>query len=251
MVTSAGDSRALAERIGAEVYDLEVVDAASLTPSMRRVVFGGDALAALRYEPGQDLMFGIADDDGSEVRRRYTIRSFDPGATTIAVDAVLHGDGPGAKWFANARAGDRVEAIGPRGKVTVDGDATWHLFAGDESFLPAACAMAESLHDPARATLVISVDSAADEVPDIALPGLRYVHRDGASVADAVLLVDALAGVELGEGDGRAYLAGELRVVNAMRASLLDRGLDASRIAPKSYWRAGVANASHGEPARD
>ena len=251
MVTSAGDSRALAARIGADVYDLEVVHAVSLTPSMRRVVFGGDALAGLRYEPGQDLMFGIADEDGAEVRRRYTIRSFDAGATTIAVDAVLHGDGPGARWFGDARAGDRLEAIGPRGKVTVDGDASWHLFAGDESFLPAACAMAESLADPARATLVISVDSSADEVPGVELSGLRYVHRGGASAADAEGLVDALAGVELGDGAGRAYLAGELSVVSAMRASLLDRGLDATRIAPKSYWRAGVANASHGEPGRD
>jgi NADPH-dependent ferric siderophore reductase len=135
--------------------------------------------------------------------------------------------------------------------VTVDGDATWHLFAGDESFLPAACAMAESLADPARATLVISVDSSADEVPGVELPGLRYVHRGGASAADAERLVDALAGVELGDGAGRAYLAAELSVVSAMRASLLDRGLDATRIAPKSYWRAGVANASHGEPGRD
>ena len=91
MVTSAGDSRALAARIGADVYDLEVVHAVSLTPSMRRVVFGGDALAKLRYEPGQDLMFGIADEDGLEVRRRYTIRSFDAGATTIAVDAAMPG----------------------------------------------------------------------------------------------------------------------------------------------------------------
>ena len=251
MVTNAGDTRALAERIGAEVFDLEVVAAASLTPSMRRVVFGGDALAALRYEPGQDLMFGITDLDGSIVRRRYTIRSFDPAATTIAVDAVLHGDGPGARWFAGAQAGDHIEGIGPRGKVTVDGDATWHLFAGDESFLPAALAMAESLPDPARATLVISVDSAVDEVPGIEVPGLHYVHRDGASAADAELLVDALARVDLGDGEGRAYLAGELRVVSAMRASLLGRGLDAARIAPKPYWRAGVANANHGEPGRD
>ena len=64
-------------------------------------------------------------------------------------------------------------------------------------------------------------------------------------------LHDALAGVELGDGAGRAYLAGELSVVSAMRVSLLDRGFDATRIAPKSYWRAGVANASHGEPPKD
>ncbi len=123
---------------------------------------------------------------------------------------------------------------------TVDGDASWHLFAGDESILPAACAMAESLSDPARATIVISVDSAADDVLGVVLPGLRYVHRDGASAADPARLVGALAGVELGDGEGHAYLAGELRVVTAIRVSLLDRGLDASRIAAKSYWRAGV-----------
>jgi hypothetical protein len=33
-----------------------------------------------------------------------------------------------------------------------------------------------------------------------------------------------------------------------MGASLIDRGLDAARIAPKPYWRAGAANADPGEP---
>jgi NADPH-dependent ferric siderophore reductase len=245
------EGRLLADRIGANVHPLVVVDVVPLTPSMRRVVLGGDTLASFSYEPGQDLMFDIVVPDGAVVRRRYTIRAFDPAATTIAVDGVLHGDGPGARWFTDARVGDRIETIGPRGKVTVDGGATWHLFAGDESFLPAACAMAESLADPSSAQVVICVDGADDEVPGVDLPGLRYLHRGEASPADPALLIDALSGIDVPDGPGRAYLGGELKVVAAMRKTRLGRGLDAARIAPKPYWRAGVSNAPHGEPTRD
>jgi len=49
---------------------------------------------------------------------------------------------------------------------------------------------------------------------------------------------------------GHAYLAGELGVVCELRRILLGRGLSADQISAKPYWRAGMANASHGEPER-
>lgn len=47
--------------------------------------------------------------------------------------------------------GDRVDGVGPRGKVFLDPDAHWHLFLGDESAAPASLNMLEALPESFRA----------------------------------------------------------------------------------------------------
>lgn len=158
------ESRLLAARIGAELHDLEVIRARFLTPAVRRVQLRSSALATFVHKPGQDLMFTVAVDSTAIVRRRYTIRAFHPATRTVTIDILIHSRGPGARWAATAQPGDRVEAIGPRGKVHVACDADWHLFVGDESFLPAAFAMAEGLVSSA-AFLVLELESAEEEPP--------------------------------------------------------------------------------------
>lgn len=239
---------ALLQRLpGVAAWDLVVVAAGRVTPSMQRLVLTADGLDRLEHQPGQDLMVAVPPD---HVRRRYTIRRLDRAARTVELQIVLHGDGPGARWAAAARPGDRVEAIGPRGKVTVVPGADWHLFCGDESALPAVAAMVESLGTDATAVAVVEVPGLEDEQP-LAVPGggLRWLHRDGRPAGDGTALVDAVAGVTLPAGRGHAYLAGELRVVAAVREVLEERGLAPDQLSPKSYWRRGVANAPHGEPA--
>jgi NADPH-dependent ferric siderophore reductase len=39
-------------------------------------------------------------------------------------------------------------------------------------------------------------------------------------------------------------------VVAALKEALRARGFDDAHVAAKAYWRAGSANASHGEPER-
>jgi len=245
---------ALVARLGdVSLLDLEVVATLDLTPTMRRIRLTATDLAAFSYVPGQDLMLTVPAGEAS-FRRRYTIRSFDPSAPSLDLDFVLHGDGPAATWAASVKPGGHIEAIGPRGKVTVDPEADWHLFAGDDSALPASLAMAESLPDPARALVVLEVDGAEGEqparTPDGSEVTVQWLHRAGADPASAIQLVTALQSLPLPDGSGHAYLAGELGVVNAMRAALLERGLAPGQISAKPYWRVGRANAPHGEPER-
>jgi NADPH-dependent ferric siderophore reductase len=167
---------------------------------------------------------------------------------------VLHGDGPGARWARDARPGDHIEAIGPRGKITLVETAAWHLFAGDESGIPAAFAMTEALGAGASAVLIHEV-TGAEEEPPLQVPSgvdadIRWLHRGDAEPGRPELLAAAVAAVALPSGRGHAYLTGELDVVAAMRQALIARGLDADQISPKSYWRRGVANAAHGEPPK-
>lgn len=252
------ESSTLLQRLpGVERWELQVVERVPLTPSMVRVRLGAEGLDGLRYRPGQDLMLAVPAADGSTFRRRYTIRRLDRGSGVVDVDVVVHGegDGPGARWAAGAAPGDRVEALGPRGKIFVEETAGWHLFAGDDAFLPAAFAMAESLPADATCLVVLEVGDAADEQP-LSLPEgpgsvLHWLHRDGVAPGEGTALADALGTLALPAGRAHAYLGGELRAVAAMRAVLAGRGLEPAQLSPKPYWRRGVANAAHGEPERD
>ena len=249
------ETSALVARLGdVSQWDLEVIDSTQITPSMRRIRCTAPGLAQLSYQPGQDVMLTVPTPAGRSFRRRYTIRSFDPDVPAIAIDVVLHGDGPAAAWAASVQPGGHIEALGPRGKITVDPHADWHLFAGDDSALPASLAMAASLLEPDRAIVILEVDGADDQQRTYATDGrelpVHWVHRSGEGPESGVHLVAALAAVPLPSGRGHAYLAGELGVVAAMRRALLERGMAAEQISAKPYWRAGRANAAHGEPER-
>ncbi len=247
------ETSALLSRLGDEVslWKLVVTDVSNVSPTMRRLTFTAPGLAELSYQPGQDLMMAVPGPDGDTFRRRYTIRSFDPATPSIAVDIVVHGDGPGAQWANSAGPGSVIEAIGPRGKVVVDAAADWHLFIGDDSAIPASLAMAESLGEDEKVIVLLEVDHEDERhQPARSLP-IQWLFRHGIEPASSTALLTALQGMELPVGQGHAYVAGEMGVVAKIRRHLLDRGLAAAQISSKPYWRAGVANASHGEPARE
>jgi NADPH-dependent ferric siderophore reductase len=57
--------------------------------------------------------------------------------------------------------------------------------------------------------------------------------------------------VSLPPGTGHAYLAGEAKLVLALREVLAGRGMQAGQVSPKAYWGLGRANAPHGEPPKE
>jgi NADPH-dependent ferric siderophore reductase len=237
----------------AALWHLEVTGSESLTPSFRRVVVTGPGIEGLRHQPGQDLMLRVPLGGERVVNRRYTIRSVDHVQRTVTIDVSLHGAGPGTDWISAARAGDRIDAIGPRGKITVHPDADWHLFLADETGLPGALAMLEALPPGSAATALLEVDTAADEQVFAVAPGapidVRWLHRGGRSApGDPDPMLAAIAAVELPTGVGHAYVAAEAGVVRAATRALTGRGLRAEQISGKAYWRRGLPNAEHGEP---
>jgi NADPH-dependent ferric siderophore reductase len=232
---------------------LEVTGSHQLTPHIQRLELTAAELDGFTYAPGQDVMLLVAAEGNRPVRRRYTIRHFDPARRLLTMDVVLHGDGPGERWMRSARPGDRIEGIGPRGKITTSLAADWHLFIGDESSLPAIFAMTESLPGDSVATLVIEVPDAGDE-QDLLAPArtrVTWLHRLGGPAGEAAALAGEAAEVELPPGSGHAYLLGEAKVVLALREILSSRGLPRDQMSPKAYWGRGRANGGHGEPAKD
>lgn len=232
-----------------------VASSTQLTPHMQRIELTAAELADFSYQPGQDVMLLVAVDGRRPVRRRYTIRHLDRAHQRLTIDVVLHGDGPGERWVRSAQPGDRIEGIGPRGKVFPSMSADWHLFMGDEAALPAILAMTEALPGDADATLVLEIPATDDEqdVSAAARTRVSWLHRldrPAGDPATSVLVAEA-AEVELPPGNGHAYLLGEAAVVLALRERLTARGLPPDQMSPKAYWGRGRANAGHGEPAKD
>jgi NADPH-dependent ferric siderophore reductase len=238
---------------GTSRLPLQVVESGQLTPHMHRLRLTAAELDGFGHAPGQDVMLLVAVDGNRPVRRRYTIRALDPASRMLTLDIVLHGDGPGERWVRAARPGERIEGIGPRGKITTAAGADWHLFAGDESALPAIFRMAESLPagTPVRALLEIPGAEDEQDLRAEASTHVTWLHRDGAPAGQPDALAAALGVVPLPAGRGHAYLLGEARVVARLREVLAARGLEPDQVSPKAYWGRGRANASHGEPARD
>lgn len=257
------DNAAAAARLGSTALALDIVGVVTEAPALRRITVGDPRLRDVEWHPGQDLTLSIPT-GGRPVRRRYTIRRLDRDTATAELQVLLHGDGPGARWATAASAGDHLEAVGPRGKIWADPAAQWHLFVGDETFLPATFAMVESLPSGTPAIVALEVgDDIGEQPPDAAadVTGPLWVRRgrgggseDSAQLAQAVdgtHLAQAVAGMELPAGPGHAYAGGEHRAVAAVRAALIGRGLPPEAISAKAYWRRDKPNQGHGEPERD
>jgi NADPH-dependent ferric siderophore reductase len=153
---------------------------------------------------------------------------------------VLHGDSPTGDWVRTAKAGDRIEAAGPRGRTTLSADADWHLFTGDETCIPGILAMLEGLPLGAQATAFIEVESEADQLAFAPPAGvqLNWIVR-GAPRGEGTPLLPALEAFRFPEGRGHAYTIGETAMVRAVRHHLIARGFAKDQISAEGYWRPG------------
>jgi NADPH-dependent ferric siderophore reductase len=231
-------------------WQLEVTAVTAVTPRMRRIQLTSPALETFSFLPGQDLALGFRREDGSTVRRRYTIRRFARSQRWLEIDVVMHGDGPGMRWAQAAAPGAGIDAIGPRGKITLAADAEWHLFAGDATAVPGALAMMEALPAGAVARAYLQVDDANERQPAKLAGDHRVSWRfepDAATPAADGLPI-ALSNAAFPPGRGHAYLAGEVSLVMALKSALVRRGWSTDQISAKAYWNRGRPNADRGEP---
>ncbi|RYV51669.1 siderophore-interacting protein [Pengzhenrongella frigida] len=232
--------------------------------------------------------------------RTYTVRGFRAESLELDVDFVDHRDaadrdpaeladpadaaplGPAGRWLATARPGDRVMVVGPDARSGAEpsgidwhpGDATHALLAGDETAVPAICAILESLPAGFAATVFLEVPSADDVLPvavgeQVAVTWLP--RRDapvGARLEQAVrgwlagqpehwqparaAVAQPLPEIDVdheilwdcadrSEDRGfYAWLAGESAAIRSLRRCLVtEHGIDRKQVAFMGYWRLG------------
>lgn len=230
---------------GAFLLDLEVRHVDVAAAHVRSVQFASTDLLGLSFAAGQDLMLEFPA-RGSGVRRRYTVRRADPEQGTVDVEFELHpGAGMANAWAAGARAGDRLQAIGPRGTVRLRDGAPAHVFVADDSAMPAAFAMLEALPAGAVATAVLVTPQGprSRPAPDVA-GGVELMWGREEQLEDLLRSVRIVPGAA-------GYVNGERRLVQGAAEQLRRAGLAAGAVAAKAYWRRDRANAAHGEPGHD
>ncbi|MGA5449577.1 siderophore-interacting protein [Streptomyces umbrinus] len=218
-------------------------------------------------------------EDVRAVMRSYTLRALRQdanGATTeIDIDFVLHGTEPGAatpagpasRWAADAEADDRAVLLGPSVadntaiRFRPPADADLILIWADETALPAASAILETLPAGTKARVWLEVPHTGDRVEPTtsADAEITWLVRDearadapdedpdgtpAATPAEATpLALEAIRTAQLPSAQAPyAWIAGESGCVKALRRHLVrEREIDRRRVTFVGYWRRGLS----------
>lgn len=227
-----------------------MVSTTPISPSLQEVILRGD-VKQLTGVAGNDVMVLVGGTTDHVVRRRYSVRSVDPEIDQFTLWISTGHEGAGSTWARSAQPGQPVDIVGPRGKISLDPLADWHLFVGDVSGLSAFYRMAQSIEAPGQAVFLVEIahddDAHTATFRDgVAITGI-FVNRQARTLNDPAGLLGGLAAFAMPPSNGHAYLFGEFSVLKVLRTALLDRGLLDEQISRKVYWRMGRLNAAHGE----
>lgn len=260
-------------------FSLQVVRTRRLGPSLVRVGFAGEDLRAFHsdgldqslslfipaegqsephvpVELGDGWWQGWRDlpDDVRAVMRSYTLRGLrrEPDEPDeIDIDFVLHTPaGPASAWAARAAEGDKVLLLGPavadnraiRFRPPRDTDLV--VVWGDETAVPAACAIVESLPAGTRARVWLEVPEAGDvlDVVTEADAEITWLVRGAGDTKSSPLALDGLRAAQLPPAEHPyVWIAGESgRVKELRRHFVRERGIDRRSVTFVGYWRQGL-----------
>ncbi|MFC7510951.1 siderophore-interacting protein [Streptomyces thermocarboxydus] len=201
-------------------------------------------------------------EDVRAVMRSYTLRALRADAlgrtTEIDVDFVLHGvgaeagpsaeAGPASRWAARATAGDRVLLLGPAIadnraiRFRLPEDASTVLLWADETALPAAAAVLETLPPGVRARVWLEVPHAGDvqELPTAADAEITWFVREGAASRRPRWPWTPSGRPPSFPEHAYVWIAGESGHVKQLRHFVRERGVDRRRVTFVGYWRRGL-----------
>lgn len=210
-------------------FPVQVARTLRLSPSFRRLTFTGAELGQFTSGGGDQRVKLLVPIPGRatpdwlqapdwytawrqlpETRRHpmrtYTVRAWRPDSCEVDVDVVLHGaTGPASAWAEFAAPGEEVVLIGPDARFDGSrGGVEWNppasasglLLAGDETAVPAICAITEMLKPGTRARALLEVPTGGDVLDLDASPGLEVTwlprQAAGATAPRGRLLAEAV-----------------------------------------------------------
>ena len=171
------------------------------------------------------------------VTRTYTVRNVDLDERTLSIDFVVHGtEGLAGPWADAAQPGDLLSFSGPGGAYAPDPGAAWHLFAGDQSALPAIASALAALPATAEGLAFIQVPSAS-EILDLAAPGTVQIQwLFGTDPGQLSIAVDAATWLP---GRPQVFAHGERSAMKGLREVFSARGVQRSELSLSGYWAQG------------
>ncbi|MEJ3657834.1 siderophore-interacting protein [Actinomycetes bacterium KLBMP 9759] len=218
-------------------FELEVREVRRTSPSIVRIGLVGPPIASLGV-PDEACVLHLPLPDGGrdDYGRWYTVRAIEPGTGRLSIDVVTHDGGVGAGWARRAEPGDRLGVSARNSWFRRGADATWQVLLGDVAALPAIGRIVQESPQALRTTVVVEVPDADDEVP---MPGhvdVTWVRNP--DLARRSRLEELARGVQLPEGPGYVYVAGEAAATRRVRKYLRhELGMKPHQYGVIGYWR--------------
>ena len=245
------------------VWTGTVVRARDLTPTMRRVVFGGDGLAGYATTGVGDeylrLIFPVDRKDDPilptvtngcldynsidlATMRTYTVRAFEPATGEVTIDFVIHDGGVAAEWARAAQPGDRIGLNTPDGMYAPPAGLTWQFLVADCAAIPAAARLIEGAPRGVRTRAILEVPDPAHRLDLTAAPGVEVTWIYGGNGHGPSRLEQVVRSLPRpADGVGYVWVAGETKELRGVR-KYLRRELELPSSAYKTvgYWTDGA-----------
>lgn len=213
----------------------KTVESEEITSFVLAPADGGKVLA---FQPGQYVSI-IAQVDGQEVRRQYSLSDVSNGATYRISVKRERGGKMSNHLHANVQAGDIVQLFPPAGAFTLkDGDKPLVLISGGVGITPTLAMLAKALRGNRPVHFIhaarhAGVHAFRQHIDQLALahPQLRrhYIYErhdgDGAAYATGYLSKEQLAAWLPAITDVDAYFLGPTPFMKAVKSHLLALGV--------------------------
>lgn len=243
-----------------DYFRADVREVLALTPNMIRIVFGGEDLrrfvssgdpderlvvvlprAGERETPApvrqEDGTLDYPSDDEPELRS-YTVRRWDADKPEMVIDFVRHEGGVAATWAIQAQVGDVVYLSPANGWYAPPADASWQLLLADMTALPALGRIVEELPAGTRAIAVTELAAEQDAQELSSAADVTYDWVVGGNGHGPSRMLEVLKGLELPEGPGYIWFAGEAAESRAIRKYVRrELGWPTERFTILGYWR--------------
>jgi len=167
---------------------------------------------------------------------RPTTRDYTPlrwTTNTLTVDFAVHDAGPATEWARTAPLGSWAGVAGPRGSMVISKAFAWYWMFADATGLPAVeRALAEL---PAHAKVVVRL-----AIPECDRRAIACQEQVDLQWVDSLL--SAANALQLQDGPGFVWAAGEHSEMAALRQSVVSKGVNAKNMRIAAYWKQGQSD---------
>lgn len=245
----------------------KVISVTDLSPSLRRIQFGGLDLLSLPFDRlapdlhvklffpedpwdaankikmpvvqrnGEADWYGVRDGRFSDFRD-YTVRSFNAQLGQIEIDFVLHETGVGGPWASQAKVGQMLGVLGPRILKRIPTHANQYIFFADETGLPALARWLEilPLECSVWAAIEVSGYDGIIHLPERPNTTIHWLPRNEQDCFGELLLsyLDHLPSI-----DALSWCWGacEASTVVELKKRMLALGFCSEYLDLKAYWK--------------
>lgn len=217
-------------------HPVQVTSVESLADRLHKIRFEGDfSKSKKEFIPGNVIEFRISDTEF----RHYTPSYFDQKDGVCEVLFYLHDKGPGSKWVAGLKPGDKLNLLGPGGKVKYNSSSKTHIAFGDETSLGSFVCIKKETEKQGHRFLGIAEMDEENRIwtKVLELDVFTVAKNETSKGTNAILILkDLLKHLNSDKNEVTFYLTGNAKSILAMKKFLVQNNFLSKQIQTEPYW---------------